>query len=131
MVAICAPSLVFTCATDQRPNAAEPPARFMSITMAPRITRNTSMPTFQPSDSCPTMPSTNTCCSTPDREKPAYSTPPTRMPINSEEYTSLVISTSTMAMRAGSSDHAVFKTFIRLLSGKQPFEKRKNIKDRS
>ena len=45
MVASCAPTRVLMCFAAQRPKAAEPPARFMSETIAPRMTRKMRMPT--------------------------------------------------------------------------------------
>ena len=50
MVAICTPIFVLTCCDAHLPKAAEPPALFISDTMAPRMTRNTRMPTFHGSD---------------------------------------------------------------------------------
>ena len=85
MVASCAPVRVLTCAAAQRPNAAEPPARFISMTIAPRTTRKIRMPTFHSSVSEPIMPSTKTCSIVPVKLKFAYIRPPARMPMNRDE----------------------------------------------
>ena len=53
------------------------------------------------------MPPLNTWLSVPSKEKLEYSRPPTRMPMNREEYTSLVIRARAMAMTGGSRDRAV------------------------
>ena len=44
------------------------------------------------------------CSTVPSKLKFAYSRPPAAMPINSEEYTSFVMSASVMAMSGGSRD---------------------------
>ena len=59
------------------------------------------MPTLYPSESTETMPSSNTWRTVPSKEKLEYSRPPARMPMNREEYTSLVISARAMAMMGG------------------------------
>ena len=46
MAAIWAPTRLLMFFAAQRPKAAEPPALFIRHTMAPRMTRNTRMPTL-------------------------------------------------------------------------------------
>ena len=46
MAESCAPTLVLIFFWAQRPNAAEPPARFIRLTIVPRITKKIRMPTL-------------------------------------------------------------------------------------
>ena len=55
------------------------------------------------------MPPLNTWSTVPSKAKLEYSSPPTKMPRNSELYTSLVISARAMAMTGGSRDQKLLK----------------------
>ena len=121
MVAICAPIFVLMCFDAQRPKAAEPPALFISDTIEPSTTRNTIMPTFHgldrhemspyclASEPVPTV-SLSRCVKKPSKPVPIdilYKIAPSTMPMNSDEYTSLVFSASAMATTGGRRDQIV------------------------
>ena len=106
IVANCTPAFVLMCSLAHTPNAFEPPDLLSRATTTPSITRNTSIPTLYESASDPTIPSLITCVSVPSKF-PAYSAPPITIPINSELYTSFVISASRIAATGGTIAHAV------------------------
>ena len=110
MVDSCAPARLLMRLEAHVPKAAEPPARFISCTIVPRMTRKTSMPTFHLSASTVMMPFGNVCSRVATGLKSALSRAPVSMPRNSELYTSLVISASEMAMMGGIRAHTVFFT---------------------
>ena len=110
MVASWAPMRVLMCSLAHWPNAADPPTRFISATRIPSTTRNTRIPTFQLSASLVTMPPSswkNMVFIISSRLPLLYSSAPVRMPINRDEYASLVIRARAMATTGGSSDHTV------------------------
>ena len=121
MVAICAPIFVLMCFDAQRPKAAEPPALFMSDTIEPSTTRKTIIPTFHGSDRhemspyclasepVPTV-SLSRCVKKPSKPVPIdilYKIAPSTMPMNSDEYTSLVFNANAMATTGGRRDQIV------------------------
>ena len=121
IVAICAPIFVLMCFEAQRPKAADPPALFISDTIEPKTTRNTMMPTFHGSDRqeirpyclasapVPTV-SLSKWVKKPSKPVPIdmlYNIAPSTMPMNNEEYTSLVFSASAMATTGGRRDQIV------------------------
>ena len=121
IVAICAPIFVVMCFDAQRPKAAEPPALFISDTIEPRMTRNTIMPTFHgldrhemspyclASEPVPTV-SLSRCVKKPSKPVPIdilYKIAPSTMPMNSDEYTSLVFNANAMATTGGRRDQIV------------------------
>ena len=112
-MANCAPARLWMWVEAQRPKAAEPPALFISATRMPSMTRKARMPTLPESDSLVIMtPSSlkNRVFSASSRLPLAYSSAPEAMPTNSEVYTSLVFSASTMAMTGGSREKKVLYT---------------------
>ena len=112
MVASCAPARLLIWVDAHWPNAAEPPVRFISCTIIPRIIRKIRMPTFHLSDRTVSSPCWNTWFRVPTRSKPAFRNAPVRIPRNRELYTSLVISASAMAITGGVNAQAVSFTGI-------------------
>ena len=84
MVASWAPTRVLMPFAANRPKAAEPPALFIRLTMAPRITKNTRIPTLLSSVRTPMMPSWKIWTTVRSKLPPEYRIPPTAIPINRE-----------------------------------------------
>ena len=103
---IDAPILVFTCFEAHLPNAAEPPALLMRATIMPSNTRNIKIPALpetaeiKPSVVILSIAWMGLKFLTDKR-------PPTKIPTKSEEYTSLVIRASPIAIIGGKSDQSV------------------------
>ena len=57
MVASCAPARLLIWVEAQSPKAAEPPVRFSSCTIMPRMIRKIKIPTFHLSDNTVSIPS--------------------------------------------------------------------------
>ena len=105
MVISCAPARDLTDLVAQRPKAAEPPPLFIRSTMMPSSTRNITME----KSALATMPRSPDAISITVFQglNWVYSRVPTSTPINREEYTSLLISASTIATTGGSRDQMV------------------------
>ena len=82
-VANMAPARVLMWVSAQRPKAAEPPARLMSATMAPRMTRKSMMPAL--SATAGVSPSFTMASSAPSGLKLEKNSAPSKMPTNSDE----------------------------------------------
>ena len=83
----------------QRPKAAEPPEALIRATMMPSSTRNRKMPALPAMASI--MPLLMMVSSVSTGAKLDWNSAPTRMPINRDEYASLVIRARTMATTGG------------------------------
>ena len=109
-MASCAPILVLIRLDAHLPNAAEPPALFISATNIPSITRKIRIPIFQLLASLNTIPPLslkNMVFIISSRLPLLYSSAPTIIPVNSDEYTSFVINASAIATTGGSNANTV------------------------
>ena len=112
-VASCAPTRVWMFFSAQRPNAALPPARLTSATIMPSSTRKRKMPAL--SAMAAMMPSLTIISSVATGEKLQANSAPITTPIKRDEYASLVISASVMAMIGGTSAQKVPTKFMMFL----------------
>ena len=112
-VASAAPTRVWMFFSAQRPKAALPPARLTSATMMPSRTRKRKMPAL--SATAVMRPSLTIISIVATGEKLQAKSAPMTTPMKRDEYASLVISASVMAMIGGTSAQKVPTKFMMVL----------------